>query len=181
MRGLQNQSALGDPNWKSHVYEADLRAQRHGIQLQLPPKLKAALEAPRSSTLPEKPLKFESSPALPEQLGEIPKVELKKAGSSKNLPEQCGWLNGLWVNINGSLGACCVNQKPKMGNIYDGPLWENEDYLSVKKLFAEGKVFPSCMKVLNSCSYLSMNKQAGIDVEQWLIPEFNRKPVAAGT
>ena len=185
MRGLKNQSALGNPDWKQYVVEAKRRAEGHGLRLQLPPKLEVALhefvaQRDKVRAAVEKPViaNLEEDAAdvsIPPDNIEAQESNIDSAKAEKQLPSKCGWLNGLWVNINGSMGVCCVNQSPDMGNIYDAPLWANEKYLKVKGVLGEGKVFPSCMKVINSCAYLAQNKEAGVDVKKWIVPEMNRK------
>ncbi|MCM8534321.1 MAG: radical SAM protein [Lentisphaeraceae bacterium] len=168
LRGLKNQSALQNPNYKEFISEAQERALKHGIHLQLPPKLrissistKNTIDAPKQSEISTKPINTDGSRNL----------NSSPTPLNQNLPKKCGWINGLWVNINGSMGLCCVNQEPKLGNIYDAPLRENKAYLEIKQLLDQGKVFPSCMKVLNTCGYLSENKEAGVDVKKWIVTE----------
>ncbi len=65
--------------------------------------------------------------------------------ATKNKLACCGWIDGVWVGGDGALHPCCMVRSPvDMGRIDDGPLLENERYLSVKRELLAGKVFRAC-------------------------------------
>jgi len=77
----------------------------------------------------------------------------------------CGWIDGVWVGGDGALHPCCMVRSPiDMGRIDDGPLLENDKYLSVKRELLAGRVFPSCA-TQRMCAYVQQQIAADIPFE----------------
>jgi|GEM_PF-2302261 len=77
----------------------------------------------------------------------------------------CGWIDGVWVGRDGALHPCCMVRSPiDMGRIDDGPLLENDKYLSIKRELLAGKVFPSCA-TQRMCAYVQQQIAADIPFE----------------
>lgn len=133
----ENGSALLNPRWRQSVQKASLAARQLGVQLDLPQKLSGALNAQNDGT---------KAPSSPEGQPAQGKVEQQYAC--------CSWIDGVWVELDGKMKACCMNPEEDLGNLFDGSIWENRKFLDAKLTLLEGKVFPSCLGYTSQCPYL---------------------------
>jgi len=116
---------------------------------------------------------------LPQRLADL-RREGSIAGETKPTLACCGWLNGVWVQMDGEMRPCCLVGHPAdMGNIKDGPLQSNPKFLKVKSLLLSGKVFQQCLGH-RMCAYVQQQKAAGIPLrtitreelgELWIEPD----------
>ena len=87
--------------------------------------------------------------------------------TSENLKEieemktgHCPWLNDIHVNIDGGIRPCC-NMPANMGNLYEMPLWENQNFLMTRIHHSRGEIERLCMGNSN-CVYVQELKEKGI-------------------
>ncbi len=73
---------------------------------------------------------------------------------------QCPWLHYVHIELDGRLRPCC-NMPTFIGNIHDGPLRENLEYLKTRLGNMSGKIHRVCMTAKN-CAYVQEIKRCGI-------------------
>ena len=143
-RPSDNRPATESPRYFEYTAEATRLAAEAGISLLLPERL---LNAPASP---------ESGPPV------VMPAEPTGTESHAGKLSCCSWLNGVWVNQDGTLDPCClIHRIVDMGDVRGGPLLANEKYMRVKSLLAEGKVFEACRNQRN-CPYVQQQQSAGI-------------------
>ncbi len=152
-----NRPATDNPRCHEYVREARRLADEAGLSLQLPERLRN-LE-PRAARA--------SSPGTPAEPGALDVLET--AQFTEKEPQRgsyrcCSWLNGVWVDEDGTLQPCCmVHGAADMGSTADGPLHANSKYNRVKSLLDEGKVFRQCAGK-TMCGYVQQQKAQGRDL-----------------
>lgn len=76
----------------------------------------------------------------------------------------CGWINGVWVHMDGRYSPCCtVCHVADMGSATEGPLLGNEKFLRVKDLLRSGRVFERCLQQ-RGCEYIAQQRAAGKEI-----------------
>lgn len=149
----ENLIPTNNPNCFAAVREAQQIAAGTKLKLILPDRLLHETKADTASSA--------------EAVGPSPDPAPGAPGTSPTPPqlECCGWLRGIWVRADGAIDPCClVHRVADMGNIHDGPLFENEKFRKVKRLLLAGKVFPECLSS-RMCQYVQQQKAAGKQLE----------------
>ncbi|MCM8530606.1 MAG: radical SAM protein [Lentisphaeraceae bacterium] len=165
-----------NPEWRMHMVEALELAQKLDVTLQLPLDSMQILE--REGLLPKI-----------EQVADNRKVGAKAASEEYHDGASCGvqavtldnikeskekmktgncpWIQDIHVNIDGAIRPCC-NMPANMGNLYETPLWENQNFLQTRIHHSKGEIERLCMGNSN-CIYVQELKQKNIR------PRFFRK------
>lgn len=152
-----NELATDHPQCFEFVEQAKRIARQTGVSLQLPERLLESPTGKAADTIAQIAMNLDMPGGV--ETGVEPVVE------EKAKLRCCGWLNGVWVNENGSLDPCClVHDVADMGNIDDGPLHENDKYAKVKALLETGKVFDKCVGQ-RQCQYVQQQESAGNTLE----------------
>ena len=81
------------------------------------------------------------------------KLETMKTG-------HCPWLKAIHVNIDGEIRPCC-NMPANMGNLYETPLWENQNFIQTRLRHSQGEIERLCMGNSN-CIYVQELKNKNI-------------------
>ena len=142
----ENRPALDHPQCRQIVSAAAQKAADLKIEF-VAPKMLLSSAAPSPSAPSAHPGDAVLAPPLTGQ-------------AAAALPH-CGWVYGMWVNMDGSYNPCCMLGKVvDMGTVEDGPLYNNAKFSTVKKLLVEGKVFKQCCSQGN-CVYVQQQKGKG--------------------
>lgn len=136
-KNTDNIPAEDDDSWKIPVQKALVLATHYGIRLELP-----AIFHLRESPLPEKDNPLQKNSAC------------SAKPSLQPIYACCSWIDGIWLELDGSIRPCCMNAVLDMGNIFDTRLWENEKFMQHKMLLLRGNVFSSCLSFTGQCPYL---------------------------
>ncbi len=169
--GGENQSAMEHPGWEKAVAEAQRIALAAGVRLQLPAKLASAARVvawQNAAPTPAPESQFVDSTLAantPEADAESQALRHAERAPDNRLP-CCTWLRGVWIELDGTMWPCCVNAGTTIGNIYDGLLWENMEFLIGKMKLFGGRVFPSCYEHIHACKYLSEAEERGEDIRR---------------
>lgn len=164
-----NHPASENPRASQCVADAKRRSGAAGIDLQLHEGVDRLLRtAAKQSPAEARNGELPADPRIAAQSGG-PRTLAHHLNVIQNGPEPeggrlacCGWIDGVWVNSDGSLHPCCmIRNAADMGRIQDAPLLENEKYGRVKTLLATGKVFESC-RDQRMCRYVQEQASAGI-------------------
>lgn len=133
-----------NPDWKVHVKRALNAAKETGVSLQLPASALSILDS------------------------ESQKCESTGHSSSSSCTEKnaaperkCDTLSSLHINIDGTIHPCCHTMSVRLGNIFEGPLYLNSQYIEARRMNASGKVFPACACVKN-CAYINYLEMSGM-------------------
>jgi hypothetical protein len=163
-----NHPATENPRCAEHVAAARCAAAELGLRLDLPERLEVLPDPNRVSTVafPESTSHDhgQSTGAQVETAAVFAGIDPVAPSRSSSGPRlrACSWMNGVWVNNDGSMNPCCLlHNVADMGNIADGPLHRNQKYLRVKQLLGEGKVFASCC-TQRMCEFVQQQHTAGI-------------------
>ncbi|MCH2207188.1 MAG: radical SAM protein [Lentisphaerales bacterium] len=150
-----------NPRWREYMVEALELAEKLDVTLQLPLDSMQILQ--REDLLP----KPEKKSPLKEALGEVEAEEEYHDGGSCGIKAAtletmskveemktglCPWLQDIHVDIDGGIQPCC-NMPANMGNLYDTPLWQNQNFLQTRTHHAKGEIERLCMKNSN-CIYV---------------------------
>jgi MoaA/NifB/PqqE/SkfB family radical SAM enzyme len=137
----ENRSAREHPRWREIMAEA---ARKAG-------ELQIGFLAPKT-------LMTEAAGAS----GNGTEAVAEGAGGEKVL-SQCSWVYGLWVTMDGTFRPCCMlgNDVADMGGVADGKLYNNQKFVAVKRLLAEGRVFKECCSQGN-CAYVQQQLRKGV-------------------
>lgn len=147
-----------NPNWKTALRTAAEISRKTGVLLEMPHDARDLENAP-VQTDPLTSVNGSSAPFAPAGAGNIPAApgDALPEIQQKQFPAGfCPWLLDVHIQLNGSMQPCC-NVGVPIGNIYDGPLYRNREYLETKTALKQGKVYKQCMPNLN-CAYAGMLK-----------------------
>ncbi len=156
-----NHPAADHPQAGELLLESHRRAAAAGIDLQLHEGLRQLMQ---SGAADQQQSFAENAPvaAPPKMLAHYMGMVQTSNPSAGARLACCGWIDGVWVNSDGSLHPCCmVRNAADMGKIQDGPLLENAKYEKAKSLLATGKVFEACRNQ-RMCQYVQEQASAGI-------------------
>lgn len=156
--------------WREYLVESLELAEKLDVKLELPLDSMQVLE--RENLLPE--VKFQEVP-IPRAKhdehegdacddGSSCGVQVTTLDSMGKIAEMqtghCPWLKAIHVNIDGGIRPCC-NMPANMGNIYETPLWENQNFLQTRLHHSKGEIERACMGNSN-CIYVQELKNKKI-------------------
>ena len=167
-----------NPEWRNHVVEAIELAEKLDVLLQLPLDTMQIIQ--REDLLKKKRFQAEKEKCSDIKAKEKIQKQVKKpefhdgasCGSKavslkENIKEiaemktgHCPWLREAHINIDGAIRPCC-NMPANMGNIYEMPLWENQNFLQTRIHHSRGEIERLCMGNSN-CTYVQELKENNI-------------------
>lgn len=167
-----------NPKWRKYVVEAIELAEKLNVLLQLPLDTMQIIQ--REDLLNIKRLQSEKVKYrdVSEKVSKLKKREtiefhdgtscgLKSVSLEDNIEEitelktgHCPWLREAHINIDGAIRPCC-NMPANMGNIYEVPLWENQNFLQTRIHHSRGEIERLCMGNSN-CTYVQELKENNI-------------------
>lgn len=70
----------------------------------------------------------------------------------------CDWaIEGLYIDLRGQVGICCINQNVKMGNLYNADfldIWNGDSYRNLRLKFYSGEIPEYCY----GCDFILQNR-----------------------
>ena len=94
-------------------------------------------------------------------------VEQREETSVKLFSGICDWLvEGPYINLQGNVGICCINQNVIMGNVFESSfeeIWNGEQYQNIRSCFYEGSYMDYC----RGCDFILHNRLQFMNVNTW--------------
>lgn len=162
-----------NPEWRQHVVEALDLAEKLNVLLQIPLDSMEILKREGFLSKNKKTLVKEGNSQKPVKKEKIEFHDGASCGAkavtvNDNLEDtkltmqtgHCPWLKEAHINIDGAIRPCC-NMPANMGNIYEIPLWENQNFLQTRLHHSQGEIERLCMGNSN-CTYVQELKEKGV-------------------